>query len=260
MSSENDRELARVYNKTLYLSDMDGMLPEGMSSEDSTLIIDQFVRNWVRETAMLHEAENNIPAGLDINQLVQDYRASLIKHNYEKIIVERLLDSTVTKVELEEFYEKNKEQYQLETPILRCRFIKAPRNAPLLRDVEKWWKSDETDDHEKLKAWCGVNATVHHLQDSVWYKVVDLAAYFPQGTLTVDNVSSKRDFTLRDDEFIYLFKAEEVLLRKELAPLAYIEEQARKVILHKRKTQVLEEMKDRLYDEAIRKSQVTVFD
>ena len=49
-------------------------------------------------------------------------------------MVNRLLDSTVTKEQLLEFYDKNKEQYQLETPILRCRFIKALRKAP---DAEK---------------------------------------------------------------------------------------------------------------------------
>ena len=87
---------------------MDGMLPSGISAEDSTLIIEKFVKNWVRETAMLHEAEQNIPKGLDINQLVENYRASLVKHNYENIVVERLLDSVVTKAELESFYEKTK--------------------------------------------------------------------------------------------------------------------------------------------------------
>ena len=86
---------------------MEGMIPEGMSSEDSSLIINAFIRNWTRETVLLHEAEQNIPKGLDIDQLVEDYKASLIKHNYENIVVNNLFDSTVTHVQLEEFYEKN---------------------------------------------------------------------------------------------------------------------------------------------------------
>lgn len=258
--SEGDRELARVYDKMLFLSDMEGMLPEGISSEDSSIIIEQFVKTWTREAAMLKEAENNIPQDLNINKLVEDYKASLIKHNYEKILVERLLDSTVTAVELQEFYEKNREQYQLETPIIQCRFLKAPRNAPRINDVQKWWDSDEAADRELLKAWCSTNATVHNLQDSAWYKVVDIAAYLPQGTLTVDNVANKRDFTQRDDEFVYYFKVFSLVSKKEIAPLSYIEDQARKVILHKRKTQLLEETKDKLYQEAIRKNQIAVFE
>lgn len=257
---EDDRELARVYDKMLYLSDMEGMLPSGITQQDSNQIIEQFVKAWTREAAMLKEAEANIPQDLNINKLVEDYKASLIKHNYEKILVERLLDSTVTEVELEGFYEKNKEQYQLETPIIRCRFVKAPRNVNGVQDVQQWWESSAATDAEKLKAWCSTNATVHHLQDSAWYKVTDIAAYLPQGTLTVDNVGNKNDFTQRDDEFIYLFKVIELVSKKEIAPLSYIEEQARKVILHKRKTQLLEETKDKLYKEALRKNQIAVFE
>ncbi len=256
---EGDRLLARVYNKSLYLSDMDGMLPIGISSEDSSLIINKFVGNWVRETAMLHEAERNIPKGLDIDQLVENYRASLIKHNYENILVEKLLDSVVTRTELENFYEKNKEQYQLESPIIQCRFIKAPLNAPQLKQVEQWWNGKKDSDALALENWCNANAIIHHLNDSTWYKVVDIGAYMPQGSLTIDNVNNKKQFTQKDDEFVYMFELLDFISQKKIAPLAYIEDQARKVILHKRKTGLLEEMKDKLYDEALRKNSVSIY-
>ncbi len=256
---KGDLLLATVYNKNLYLSDMEGMIPEGMSSEDSSLIINAFMRNWIREAALLHEAERNIPQGLNIDQLVEDYKASLIKHNYENIVVDQLLDSTVTQPQLQEFYEKNKEQYQLETPIIRCRFIKTPRNAPQLNQLQEWWNRGSAEDNAEISAWCAKNATVHHLQDSVWYKVEDIAAYMPVGLLTVDNVKSHRDFTQREGDFMYFFKVLELVSKKEIAPLSYIKDQARKVILHKRKTQLLDELKTKLQEEAMRKKQVQIY-
>ncbi|TAK29821.1 MAG: peptidyl-prolyl cis-trans isomerase [Saprospiraceae bacterium] len=255
----DDRTLARVYNKTLHLSDMEGMIPEGMTSEDSSVIIDAFVENWVREAAMLYEAEHNIPKGLDINKLVEDYRSSLIKHNYENVLVAEFLDSTITEKELQEFYEQNKEQYKLETPIIRCRFIKAARNAHQLKLAENWWNSSKAEDLVNLRNWCNATAVVHHLQDSSWYKVDDIAAYMPQGTLTVNNVKYRRDFVQRDDSFQYFFKVLELVSRPEIAPLSYIENQARKVILHKRKTLLLENMKEKFYEEALRKNDITIY-
>ncbi|MBI5914855.1 MAG: hypothetical protein HY842_05720 [Bacteroidetes bacterium] len=257
---EGDRKLAGIYNKTLYLSDMEGMLPQGITGEDSSVIINAFVRNWLLETALLYEAERNIPKDLDIEKLVTNYRASLIKNNYENIVVEKLLDSTVTQMQLQEFYEKNKEQYQLETPIVRCRFVKAPRNAPQIGKAQDWWNGGKAGDFAALSAWCSRNAIAHHLVDSVWYKVEDIAAYMPQGTLTVDNVANRRDFIQRDDQFTYFFKSLEVVSKKDIAPLSYIEEQARKVILHKRKTLLLEDLKNKLYEEAIREKSVTVYE
>jgi len=258
--ADGDRQLGTIYNKKLYLSDLEGMLPEGITKEDSTVIINTFVRYWMREMALLHEAEQNIPTDLNIEKLVADYRSSLIKNNYENIVMNRLLDSTVTTVQLQEFYEKNKAQYELETPILRCRFIKAPRNAPASDKAQDWWNSNKGGDFAELSRWCSQHAAVHHMQDSAWHKVDDIAAYMPQGTLTVDNVDDRRDFIQRDEDFVYYFKLLELVRKKEIAPLSYIESQARKVILHKRKTQLLEELKDKLYEEALRKNNVKLLE
>ncbi|MBI1225247.1 MAG: hypothetical protein GC192_08395 [Bacteroidetes bacterium] len=258
--SKNDRKLGRIYDKTLYLSDMDGMLPQGITGEDSTVIINTYVRYWMREMALLHEAEQNIPEDLNLEKLVADYRASLIKNNYGNLVMNKLLDSTVTEQQLQEFYEKNKEQYQLETPILRCRFIKAPRNAPNSDKAQDWWNSNKSEDFADLSRWCSQHAAVHHLQDNTWYNVDDIAAYMPQGTLTVDNVENRKDFIQRDENFVYYFKLLELVRKKEIAPLSYIEDQARKVILHKRKTELLEDLKDKLYQEAVQKNNLKVFE
>lgn len=257
---KGDRKLGYIYDKTLYLSDMDGMLPQGITKEDSTVIINTFVRYWMREMALLHEAEQNIPKDLNLEKLVADYRSSLIKNNYGNLVMNSLLDSTVTKEQLEGFYEKNKDQYLLETPILRCRFIKAPRKAPNSDKANDWWNSSKKEDFAELSRWCSQYAAVHHLQDSTWYNVDDIAAYMPQGTLTVDNVENRRDFIQRDDNFVYYFKLLELVRKKEVAPLSYIESQARKVILHNRKTELLEDLKNKLYEEAIRKHNSQVYE
>jgi hypothetical protein len=100
VENSKDRLLAQVGSKSLYISEMEGMFPEGISGEDSVLVIESYVGRWVREAAILNEAERNIPADLNINKMVRDYRASLVRSNYEKILVEQLLDSVVTEQEL----------------------------------------------------------------------------------------------------------------------------------------------------------------
>lgn len=258
--SKDDRQLGRIYDKTLYLSDMDGMLPQGITGEDSAVIINTYVRYWMREMALLHEAEQNIPKDLNLEKLVADYRSSLVKNNYGNLVMNKLLDSTITKQQLQEFYDKNREQYLLETPILRCRFIKAPRSAPNSDKAQEWWNSTRDGDFAELSRWCSQQAAVHHLQDSTWYNVDDIAAYMPQGALTVDNVNNRKDFIQRDDNFVYYFRLLELVRKKEVAPLSYIESQARKVILHKRKTELLEDLKDKLYQEALQKNNAQVFE
>lgn len=257
----DDRLLATVYNKSLHISDMDGMFPVGTTAEDSSLTINAYVERWIREAVLLYEAERNVPQDLNIDELVRDYRASLIKHNYEQVLVEQLLDSTITQQELTGFYEKNKEQYQLETPIVRCYFIKVPRDAPRVKELENWWQRSRNDAaaYGKMVEYCNIYATAHVLEDTKWTPVDEIAQQLPAGTITVNNVSAKKDFTQRDDDFIYFFKAFEVISRKQIAPLSYIEDQASKVILRQRKIKLLKEKKEEMYEREIRKNSIKVY-
>jgi hypothetical protein len=255
-----DRLLAVVHNKSLYLSELDGMFAGGTSAQDSSLIIQAYTNRWVREAILLHEAERNIPNDLNIDKLVRDYRASLIRHNYEQILVQELLDSTIAQEELLQFYEDNKEQYQLETPIARCYFIKLPLPVDNESQLRSWWQNHQDEESfKKLVDFVSVKAVAHHLVDSTWQRVEDIAIELPVGTLSVNNASSKRDFILRDDNFLYFFKLFELKNKKEIAPLGFIQDQARKVILHRRKTKLLEEKKNDMLDLALERKNVEIF-
>lgn len=251
--------LAKVYNKSLYSQELDGLFPKAATAEDSLRFLHAYVDKWVKEALVLHEAELNIPSDLNIDKLVRDYRASLIRNSYEEVLVQELLDSTISQAELTEFYEKNKEQYQLETPIIRCHFLKVPLVAPNRDQVRQWWNSNNPSDWASLIEYSNQYADAHILEDSSWYSVDDIAVELPAGTLTANNIGSKREFTQRDGEFQYFFRLIELKNQKEIAPLGYIEGQARKVILHKRKLKLLEDTKSDLYDNGIRSNNIQVF-
>ncbi len=254
-----DRLLARVHDRTLYISEMEGMFPEGIPQGDSSLIVQAYVNRWVREALLLYEAERHLPKDLNIDKLVRDYRASLIRNSYEQVVVEQLLDSTITKGELQEFYEKNKEQYQLERPILRCFFIKLPIPVPKTDSLIRFWSAPRGKNFQKLKQYCNRFAVAQRLRDSTWYTVDDIAAVLPKSTLTADNVSSKREFRQTDGQYVYYFRLLELKNRKEIAPLGYIEEQARKFILHSRKIKVLEQKREDLFELGLRKNDVKLY-
>jgi hypothetical protein len=254
----NVRLLARVGNKTLDITEMEGMFYDGISSQDSAAVIQAFVGRWVREAAILNEAERNIPPNLNINKLVRDYRASLVRSSYEKILVEKLLDSIITQAELEEFYDENKLLYELEKPIMRCFFIKVPIPTPEGSRLRNLWNMESKASVAGLKKYCDQYAEVALLDDNLWYAIEDVGKQLPVGTITTANVGSKRDFTQRDEHHQYYFRLFELKNRKEIAPLSYIQDQARKVILHKRKLQLVEEVKEDIYQRELRDNNVEI--
>jgi hypothetical protein len=255
----NNRPLARVHNKMLYLSDLEGMIPTETSPEDSAVIIAAYVERWIREAALMDEAERNVPKDLNIDKLVRDYRASLIRHSYEKTLVEQMLDSTVTKEQLERFYESNKEQFPLQTDVARCRFVSLPRNAPELAEFEKWWKSDKQEDYQTLIAYCSSNAVASLLDDSIWYSLPDLEARWPGPAGELINTPLGRKLSRRDDNMIYYIQINEIIRQKELAPMGFIENQLKKVLIHQRKMSLFDQTREEIYQDALKRKQVQVF-
>lgn len=251
---EDDVPLAKVFNKTLYLSELDGMIPAGITGEDSMNVINAEVERWAREAVLMQEAENNIPSDLNIDDLVRDYRASLIRHNYEKLLVEVRLDSSISEMELNNYYEKNKEQYQLESSIFRCHIIKIPLKAPNLDQLRMMWRSRTEEDMKKMKDYCTQNADYHMLEDTVWLTIDEIKTQLPKGT----NIFPNQDLAQSDNEFLYFLKIFEKKSQKEIAPLGYIRGQAQKVILHQRKKKLLEKKKEELYQRETRKNNVKI--
>ena len=54
--NSEDKLLAQVHSKKLYLSEMDGMFPEGTTAEDSSATIRAYVQRLLRESLLHHEA------------------------------------------------------------------------------------------------------------------------------------------------------------------------------------------------------------
>lgn len=254
---EGDQLLAQVYNKNLFLSELEGIVPEGVTKEDSALMVSAFTQRWVREQLLMYEAERNIPKDVDIDELVRNYRASLVRFNFEEQIIAEKLDSTISEAEVKAFYENNKDQFQLESTILKCLLLKLPPRAPQ-SEINKLWYSRNPSDETRLNAYARQWAAFAMLDRDKWYKLEEVAALLPEGTLTSDNVGSRREGTLSDGDFRYYYRVLDVVQGKTTAPFEYVKEQASKVILHKRKQELLEKWKEELYQKELRRENVKI--
>ena len=254
----DDVLLAKVYNKSLYLSELDGVVPEDVSQEDSALMVAAYVQRWARDQLLMYEAERNIPKDLNIDELVRNYRASLVRFNFEEQIIAEKLDSVVTDDEMRNFYDNNKEQYQLESMILKCVVLKIPSDDKSEKEFNKLWNSRKPGDMNKLKSLAAQKAVLVLSDEDKWYKLQEVAALLPKGTLTSENMSSRREGTLRDGDFRYYYRVLESAQGKSTAPFDYVKEQASRIILHKRKQDLLENWKKSLYDRELKRENIII--
>ena len=218
-----------------------------------------YVDQWVKEMVLLHEAERKLPSNLDIDELVEDYRNSLIISNFEKEFVETQLDTLISDGELQNYYQRNREQYQLEQTIVRCHFVKLPSETDSLQQFRDWWDSSDEEDFEEVAQFADRRAEIYLLEDSTWYRVDEIEQLMPPGTLQSQNIRPGTSLRFTDDAYEYYLSVSESVKSREIAPLSYIRDQAVRFIMHKRKLEMLEEMKSSLYDQDLGEGHIKIY-
>jgi hypothetical protein len=253
-----DPLIASVFEKKLLLSDLAGMFPPNASREDSLHIIGNYATRWTQEQVFLSEAEKHIPKDLVIEELLKKYKESLIALNFQQQLIQENLDSLVTDDEIREFYEKNKDQYQLETSIIRCYFVKIPDNIKEIRNVKEWWDDLTEVNKKKLARIADRFDEKYNLVDSVWHDVIDIESLFPKNRISARNWTNGESLSFSDSKYVYFFKVLELVSKQETAPISYVADKAKLIILNKRKNKLIEEFKTKLYETELRKNNVKI--
>lgn len=257
--SGDDTVLAEAHGRKLYLSKASKYITPNASPSDSLTQLRAYVDQWVREMVLLHEAERTLPSDIAVDELVQDYRNSLIVSNFEKGFIEAQLDTVITDEELQVYYQRNREQYQLEQTIVRCRFVKLPRTTDSIPQFRGWWDGKETEDSARVAGFSDRWAEIYLLEDSTWYRVDEIEQLMPPGTLQSQNIRPGTSLRFTDDEFEYYLSVSESVKSREIAPLSYIRDQAVRFIMHKRKLEMLEEMKASLYEQGLTGGNIKIY-
>ncbi len=254
-----EKPLATVFGKSLYPSDIEG-IGAGISAKDSALLVNSYIENWAKEQLVMAIAEQNIPDDLDVNKLVEDYRKSLIRYTYEQKLVEQRMDSVVTDKEIEQYYRSALDQYQLDKTIVNGYFVKLSKDAPEQDSLKSWWKMTTTSDKQKLTDYCRTYADKFLIEDSIWVSVDYLAAEFPVSTLKEGSVSSSLTTVVNTTDYIYLIRVNKVVRQGEVAPISYVKDKIEKIILRKRKFELLDNMINELYQRELERKNVIIED
>ena len=107
-NGSSDKVIATIYDKALYQSDLQSVLYEGISVNDSLFRTKAFIDSWIRRQLLIHQAENNIDKSeLDFSRQIEDYRTSLIIYKYESLLIEQNLDTVVSEDEIAKYIEEN---------------------------------------------------------------------------------------------------------------------------------------------------------
>ena len=253
--AQDDILLASVEGRNMYLSEVKDMLSANTQS-DSLNQLNAYIESWIKRNVVLSEAEINFPENIDINKLVEDYKSSLLLHNYRQVLIEKELDTTVTSKQEIAYYEANKDQYRLQNRICRGRVASIPENAPRM---EKFYRSWKKNDSLAINSYLEEHAETRMDDDGAWFSVDEFLSFLPHDSFKPSDLKKKGYLQKNHNDFEHFVKVAEVIDQNETAPLSYVKESIRKLIIHQRKKQILDNIEQNLYQKYLSSNRIKVF-
>ena len=118
LNNNGDRPVARVDDEYLNESDLTGLVAAGTSPTDSLNLVHNYIDSWIQRKILIHQAEKNLTEDqLDFSSQLEDYRNSLVVYAYENILVAQRLDTVVTDLEIDNYYQANQSNFLLKNNI-----------------------------------------------------------------------------------------------------------------------------------------------
>ncbi len=253
--------VARVNNSYLYKDDIQKLIAENTSPEDSTLIVNNYINRWATQQLLIDQAKINLTADkLDqYNKLVQEYQNDLLTEAYKNVIVSKQLDSVITEQEYQNYFETNKENFKLKDLLVKLRYVQLPVNydglASVKEKLNRYNEKDKTSLNSQNYQFISSN-----FNDSVWVKKEVLLHTLPVLRENSEQVLKKSNFSqLQDSLGVYLVKIENVLNPNDTAPLSYVKPTLKQIILNKRKLELIKKLETDITKDAIETNNFEIY-
>lgn len=257
----DDDVIAEVGVHKLYRADLEAVVPDGLAVEDSTNIADQYIRRWASEQIYLDMASEQLSKSeKDVSKELDAYRNSLLKYRYEQRYVNERLDTTVTRSDIEEYYEGHKDLFILDVPILKARYLDIMQDSPNLETIRRKMSSSKYEDIVVADSLAYSSALKYADHSEEWINAVALAREFgtDYGTMLSKLTNSFIEIQEErgDVKIAYVLSMQKA---GTLAPLDYCEERIKDIIISNRKHRLLSDLEQSLLEDAVAREKFKVY-
>ncbi len=254
--------IARVNENYLYQEDIEDILAEGISKEDSTLLVQNFINKWATQQLFVDGAKLNLSEEKQeaFNKLVVQYKNDLYSKAYIEALVKRSIDTTVPLNEAQQYYEANKEVFKLNEELLKFRYVHIDENIINYDDIRTRFKR-YNDKDKKLLDSISIQFKSYSFNDSIWIKLSHVIRKIPAvNSENKNQLLKKSNFVqLKDSLGVYLMQINDVLVRNDTAPLEYVKPTIDQIVINKRKLELIKELEKDITKDAIKNKQFEIY-
>ena len=175
----DDKVVARVGKHKLYESEVNAYIPSGVSIADSTNFALQYINTWATDIIVSDMAQSQLSkTERDITAELEAYKRELLRFRYEQRFIGDRLDTLVTEDQMLDFYEKHKNLFTLDRPILKVRFVDILKNMDKKDQIIRLMSSNKPKDMDEVEGLANKYAIKYFDKSYEWMDAAVLAREF----------------------------------------------------------------------------------
>ena len=250
--------LASAFDKNLYYDDVILELPSNII--DTSLFIKKYINEWVGDQVMLKQALVNIDEDEYNDALVKKFKNSLLIFEYQKELINQNFDTTISSVEILDYYNNNIDKFKLDQDIFKGRLVIIDKNAPNLKSLYNNFKSNDDDEIDDLISYCILYALEYYVNDSSWNYFSSIKRKLPKNISETKIFYSKRKYDIvEDDNFLYLLFIKDFKFKGSISPFSVEKDKIKSLILNENKISYIKMLEKNIVNDAKLSNDIKIY-
>lgn len=257
----DDKIVAQVGEKKLFQSEISRIIPSEIEQQDSILMANDYIRKWVKQELLINKANENLtPEQKNLIREIEEYRNSLIIYKYKNELMNQQMDTLVTQRQIEQYYNANTDNFKLNRNIVKAVFIKIPKEVANPKLIKELVDDNSDVGMNALREYSIQYAKGFDFFNNNWVDFEIVKKNIP-GDITDESqfLARNNQIELNDSIYYYLVNIQDYKLKNELAPVEYVENNIKNLILNKRKIEFLKQIEENVYKEGIRQNKFKIY-
>lgn len=245
------------------MDDINPALFAGLNEQDSISKLKQFTQQWIDERIFLEEAERILSEEeKEISQRIEAYRQNILVYELEKKWASSFADTIISDEDVNEYYEKNKQNFLLKKNIVQIRYLKVDQGLSK-KELEKaigYLQNPSPLNDSLLRIFAENKADNYYLENN-WLLFEDVLREIPisQSYSQERYLRSNRFVKLAENDFLYLVYFVDFKVRDEISPMEFELENIKQYIRLQRQEKWLTEKSNKLVQEARKNNKIKIW-
>ena len=252
-------KLARFNDVFLYQSELINEIPITLNENDSAIFANNYIHKWLVDQMIMEKSEEMIPLKFNsVEKKINKYKRSLITYEFEQFYINKRLDTSISYLEINDYYTSHLDDFVLNDYVVKCMYIKVPKKSKIIKDVKKNYHIiNEKMVDQMVKLGQKENVKFYYNPEE-WIFFDDLLKELPilENYSKVEFIKKKKKTIIEYNDYVYFVNIFDFIIKNGTSPLSFETNKIKSIILNRRSRDLRKKLRLDLYDDGMRNNYI----